>query len=187
MYCPQCATENPETASFCRGCGANIRLVPQALHGNLPAAVKQEEEEDSFAERVRGRAKRGASLEHAVKNIFKGIGFVLVAFAAAEYMPGARFWSFWLLIPAFTLIGGGLAELVRFQMKKKAELPQPAMRTAMPSAATAAAASQSALPARDTAELIPPPSITENTTRHLDAELPARHLETPVESQPKKV
>ena len=33
MFCPKCATQNLDGASFCRSCGANISLIPQALAG----------------------------------------------------------------------------------------------------------------------------------------------------------
>ena len=35
MFCPKCATQNLDGASFCRGCGANISLVSQALNGQM--------------------------------------------------------------------------------------------------------------------------------------------------------
>ena len=37
MFCPKCATQNLDGASFCRTCGANISLVPQALTGQMSA------------------------------------------------------------------------------------------------------------------------------------------------------
>jgi hypothetical protein len=33
MYCPRCAKENDEDARFCRQCGLNLRLIPEALEG----------------------------------------------------------------------------------------------------------------------------------------------------------
>ncbi len=39
MFCPKCATQNVDGASFCRSCGANISLIPQALSGQLPTAT----------------------------------------------------------------------------------------------------------------------------------------------------
>ena len=36
MFCPKCATQNLDGASFCRSCGANISLIPQALAGQVP-------------------------------------------------------------------------------------------------------------------------------------------------------
>ena len=46
MFCPKCATQNLDGASFCRACGANISLVPQALTGQMtPTACEQEVDE----------------------------------------------------------------------------------------------------------------------------------------------
>src|ERR1051326_6573590 len=44
-FCPKCATQNLDGASFCRGCGANISLVPQALTGQMVQPPPAEFEE----------------------------------------------------------------------------------------------------------------------------------------------
>ena len=182
MYCPQCATENPDNASFCRGCGANIRFVSQALTGNMPAPVAAEAEEDYFHGRRRGREQ--PNVEKGIKNIFMGVAFLLVALGAFKYAPSGRNWWFWLLIPAFAMLSGGIAEMVRFSMRRKATaLPAAGGPTSMP----AAPQRPEALPRRNTAELMGPASVTEGPTRHLDGEMQTRHLETPVESKRKKV
>lgn len=180
MYCPQCATENLDNASFCRGCGSNISLVSQALTGNLPAAADEElpESDASCGPRRKGR-KAAPSIEKGVKNIFMGLAFVVVAALARRYMPGAGTWWFWLFIPAFMMLGGGVAEMLRFTLEKDSRLPA-APRAASAPSMPAAAARPGALPRpRNTAELIPPPpSVTEGTTRH---------LETPVENKRRNV
>jgi hypothetical protein len=176
MYCPQCATDNLDNASFCRGCGSNISLVPQALTGSLPAATNAEETDDddcSWERRRNRKGKRPPSIEHAIKNIFSGIAFILVALSIRFFMPGGFGWWFWMLIPAFSMLGGGVAELVSIKMEKPSRLPAaplPAARPLMPQARP------SALPPQlNTAELIPQPhSVTEGTTRH---------LKTPVENK----
>lgn len=177
MYCPHCATENLENASFCRGCGANISLVPQALTGNLPVASEDESDEDSSREgrRRRRRGNKTASIEHGIKKIFMGLAFVLVAFSVRS-SPAGWTWWYWMFIPAFAMIGGGLAEIARLKLEKNSALPAASTR---PAAMPAAPQRPSALPPRNTSELIPqPPSITEGTTRH---------LETPVKSKRENV
>jgi hypothetical protein len=177
MYCPHCATENLDSASFCRGCGANISLVSQALTGNLPVANEDEADEDSSREerRRRRRSRKTPSIEHGIKNIFMGLAFVLVAFSV-RYSPGGWTWWYWMFIPAFAMIGGGLSEVVRLKLEKNSALPAASKR---PAAMPAAPPRPSALPPRNTSELIPqPPSITEGTTRH---------LETPVKSKRENV
>ncbi|HEX8494654.1 MAG TPA: zinc ribbon domain-containing protein [Pyrinomonadaceae bacterium] len=191
MYCPQCATENLDNASFCRGCGANISLVSQALTGSVPAAPKPTEWDEYFSHK-RQRSKEQPSIEKGIKNIFMGVAFLLASLGALKYAPNGHNWWFWLLIPAFFMLGGGVAEIVRFKMRKNVALPDaslPAERLSPPSLgpfiSTAGPTRPAALPRRNTAELMPPPSVTEGTTRHLDDEMQTKHLETPVERKPK--
>jgi hypothetical protein len=172
MYCPQCASENQENASFCRGCGANISLVPQALTGSVPASVP-----DEWAENLsQWRRRRDVpSVEKGIKNIFMGVAFILAALGAFWFAPSGQNWWFWLFIPAFAMLGGGVAEMVRFKMRKTAALPAASRQAAIRAAAQRPAA---ALPRLDTSELMQPPSISDSTTRH---------LEPPVESKRRKV
>ena len=59
MFCPKCASQNIDGASFCRVCGANISLVPQALSGQLPVAnddgAREGATADSRASSMRSR------------------------------------------------------------------------------------------------------------------------------------
>src|SRR5512138_3724219 len=99
MYCPQCASPIDGT-KFCRSCGANVSLIPQALAGRLP----QGEPEG----RRRGRHRHGdkePSLEKAVTTFFTGIGFILAALAVMFRFPGGVTWGWSFFIPAFACIG----------------------------------------------------------------------------------
>lgn len=190
MFCPKCATQNLDGAKFCRSCGANVSLVPQALSGQLPQAAPDDIdldsregrrrieqlkaelaiEEEKVAEQRHGR--RGLSLDHAFKNVFMGIAFLLVAIALAFSRMGGGWW-FWMLIPAFSMMGTGVAQYIRLKEREKRAFPtgnfsQPSLPTS---------ARVDAFPARNTGELVaPPPSVTEGTTRHLGAEAPTRHF-----------
>jgi zinc-ribbon domain len=185
MYCPKCGAANIEDAKFCRGCGADIALVPQALTGHLPEkrAVGYDVEGkpyDESGQRIRKR-KEAPRLDKAITNIFTGVGFLLVALCVFLFAPAGRLWWFWMLIPAFTSLGGGVAEYARFKQSKSEEVRLPGVdsRPAMPPPP----ARVSAIPQRNTSELVPPPSVTEGTTRHLDQspEAPTRHITLPVE------
>jgi hypothetical protein len=192
MFCPKCGAQNIEDAKFCRGCGADIGLVPQAMTGNLPEkrAVGYDaagQPYDETGHRLR-KQKEPPRLDKAITNIFMGIGFLLVAFSVMKFAPGGRMWWFWMLIPAFSLLGGGVAEYARVKQGRGEEtkLPDVESRQAMPPMP----ARVSALPQRNTSELIPPPpSVTEGTTRHLDlsSEAQTRHIEMPVEKPAKDV
>jgi hypothetical protein len=164
MFCPKCATNNLDGASFCRGCGANISLVPQALTGQLMQPPVEEIEEGG--RRRRRRRDRGeASLDQAFRNVFMGLAFLIVAIALSRTI-GQVFW-FWFLIPAFSMMGTGVAQYIRVREKEKRNLmAPPAERPTF--------AQQPQTP-----EQLRPPvaSVTEGTTRHLGVEAPTRHFD----------
>lgn len=170
MFCPKCATQNLDGASFCRTCGANISLVPQALTGQMMQVPPPVEEElDESCGTRRGR-KRQLTLDTAFKNMFIGVAFLLISIALSRTI-GAGWW-FWMLIPAFSLMGTGIAQYIRIrEREKRVLLAQPRMQPVMQYQEPVA------LPRR-TDELRPPAaSVTEGTTRHLGVEAPTRHLE----------
>jgi hypothetical protein len=159
MFCPKCATQNGEDSKFCRACGTNLSMVPQAITGQLTLSKRQRRELE------RGRS---ANMAHGITTLFTGFGFLLVALAVSMARSVAgQVWWYWMLIPAFTLLGKGVAEIVsvvqaqKEQQRIMQQLPQ-----------------QSFPQPRKTGEVLSPPtdeyqhppiSVTETTTRHLDA------------------
>lgn len=176
MFCPKCATQNTEGASFCRSCGANISLVSQALTGKLPEASPVAFGETRREFRRRLRRSGTPTMAEGIRQVSMGIGFLLVAMAIGLFgrEMGGQVWWFWMLIPAFALLGKGVSQIVQVKQQDKS-LPA---SSAMLSDAISSRQAQNALPPRNTAQLVPtPPSVTEGTTRHLGAEAPTRHLE----------
>jgi hypothetical protein len=170
MYCPNCATNNLEGARFCRSCGADISLVPQALTGRLPETT---DIAHAF-ERHRRRRRREPSIDKAVKNIFMGLGFLIVSIVLG-FTPMGRAWWFWMMIPAFSMLGGGVAEYMRLkQSQQQGTLPPAGAQPGMFAPPPPPGAGE--LPARNTAEMYRQPvSVTEGTTRLLENEPPTRH------------
>lgn len=119
------------------------------------------------------RQEKEPRLDKAISSVFTGVGFLLVALSVMLFAPGGRIWWFWMLIPSFTLLGGGVAEYVRYQQSRGQEIKLPGIQTTQ--ALPPQPARVSAVPTRNTSELLQPPSVTEGTTRHLDlrAEAPA--------------
>ena len=160
MFCPKCATQNIDGAHFCRSCGANISLVPQALTGQL--AQPPVTEADGACRTRRGRE---LTLEQPVQSFFLGIAFVIIAIVLSRTI--GQVWWFWLLIPAFSLMAKGVAQFIRLKTyESRAALGAPPARSAF------------AEPPPPQPDLRSPvSSVTEGTTRHLGVEAPTRHLD----------
>jgi hypothetical protein len=159
MFCPKCATQNLDGASFCRSCGANISLVPQALTGQLAHANEEKAVVPDELCATTGRRRRPLTLDVAFKNVSIGVAFLLISIALSRSI-GAGWW-FWMLIPAFGLMGTGVAQYIR--LKELQSRPAPTFPPLQPP------------PVRATEHLMPPvPSVTEGTTRHLSSK-PTEH------------
>jgi hypothetical protein len=177
MFCPKCAAQNLEGASFCRVCGANISLVSHALSGQLPQAA---EADDS---RLRRRLKRGKevepSLEKGIMNVFIGLGFIVAAMAIMLRFPGGIFWGWSFFFPGFSTLGRGVASIVAARRNQSGALPTSGNAGGyFPSQTGNPAPILGGASAPRTGELRQPvPSVTEGTTRHLGAEAPTRHLD----------
>ncbi|HEY3136489.1 MAG TPA: zinc ribbon domain-containing protein [Blastocatellia bacterium] len=169
MFCPSCATQNSDNTRYCRSCGANLSFIPQALTGQLPEAPDRRHGRHSRRDFEHGGP---ASLANAITKIFMGFGFVLVAGGAFFFAPAGRLWWFWMLIPAFALLGKGVAELV-VSMRVGQSMAQGRTETAVSPAPRAGD-----LGPRNEV-FIPPASVTEQTTRQLDPKTdPYRYRDT---------
>lgn len=161
MFCPKCATQNAEGASFCRSCGANISLIPQALSGQL-ARTGEETAIVANEEELCGKRGKRLTLDHAFKNIFMGVAFLIIAIVLSRTI--GQVWWFWMLLPAFSLMGTGLAQFIRLRNHEQRSVAGTyANNNTFASRPTA-----QPLHAPPTEQLMPPvASVTEGTTRHL--------------------
>lgn len=174
MFCPKCGTQNPETGKFCRSCGTDLGNVSQALSGqpvNQPAPLLDHK-------------GRPVSIERAVVKVFTGFAFIAVAVALMMTGNG-RGWWFWLLIPAFTSIGAGLAQYLHILSSRRG---QPRYSPTV-SNQQLYSQNQSALPPNQTKYVEPesryktgdlvPPSVTDATTRHLEMDSEGQTMALP--------
>lgn len=164
MYCPKCAAQNVADSRFCRVCGTNLALVTQALSGNLPTLSN---EHTPFK-----KLQRSPSLSHGISKLFSGMSFFAVT--AILWFSMRQEWSVWLLIPAFTLLGKGVSEILAF-IYLQPKLSSPPNLSAQPvqiptySAPRTGELTPKTIPERESLRIMmPPPSITEETTRNLD-------------------
>ena len=171
MYCPKCGTQNADDASFCRGCGANVSLVPQALAGQAPAPVVATGEHTSPDKRRGDDRERGypPNLSHAMKRIFVGIAFVLIALSVKNvYQIAGHIWWFWMLIPAAGSLGAGVAEFMRLYQHQAPPKQFPASNAYVPPAVSQAPRAAELPSPRANADFYAPSSVTENTTKLLE-------------------
>jgi hypothetical protein len=174
MFCPKCGTQNPETGKFCRSCGTDLGNVSQALSGkplSQPAPLVDHK-------------GKPVSYERAIVKLFTGLAFIAVA-AALAWTGNGRGWWFWFLIPAFTSLGAGIAQYVQI---RKAEKGVPFYTPAV-SPIQVGGSPQSALPPDQTPYVSPesrfktgdlvPPSVTDNTTRHLEMDSEGKTMALP--------
>ncbi|HWS87383.1 MAG TPA: zinc ribbon domain-containing protein [Pyrinomonadaceae bacterium] len=164
MYCPKCATPNADDARFCRSCGTDISLVPQAVSGSLAERLAADEETREGRRQRRRHKGDLPSIERAIRGVFLGLAFIFIAFAVRTWAPAGHIWWFWMFIPAAINLADGIASAARLASagKRREQQPYTPQQTAVPPPRRV-----SALPQHDTGEMIPPPSVTEGTTRHL--------------------
>jgi hypothetical protein len=172
MFCPKCGTQNPEEGKFCRSCGTDLGNVSKAL--TTPRSGQ-----------LVDRRGRPIHLEGAMKKLFSGIAFLAVAIALAVSKTGQGWW-FWMLIPAFGMIGSGLAQYMQLRSGKgqnsfAPENIAPALGSSQPSTLPPPQTEWVAPESRyKTGDLVPP-SVTENTTRHLELDSEGQTMALPKE------
>jgi len=158
--------QNLDDAKFCRACGADIRLVPQALMGTL--------EEDNLAARPKEKKRKPATVDEGLKNIFQGIGLLIIFLIGIFVFRGAFWLTIWFIIPALSSFGEGIGQLIRAHQEQQLLPPQMYGGGGhfQPAPPLAPASDFKQLSSPDTAEMTgAPASVTEATTRHLDAPL----------------
>ncbi len=166
MFCPKCGTKNPDNGKFCRNCGTDLNVVSDVLTGKL-------DKQNAFL--CTDKKGKPITWESAMGKLFTGIAFVGVTIALANSVVG-RGWWFWMLIPAITMLGAGLSQIVQIKANERAkvnfnsEISQQQLNAnqtySLPPNQT-----EYVSPVQDskykTGDLVPP-SVTDNTTRHLE-------------------
>jgi hypothetical protein len=169
MYCPRCAVQNLDDAKFCRACGADIRLVPHALQGTLHAALERPEKGGATR---RGKEKKHApaTIDAALKDIFSGIGLFIIFLVGLFVFHGAFWVTVWFIIPALASVGEGIGKLIRARQEGAGLPAAPYEGGNFHPAPFAPAPVVRELSSPDTTEIVrAPASVTDVTTRHLDA------------------
>jgi hypothetical protein len=139
------------------------------MSGQMPegafGVLEVEERERKGKKERKIKFKEPPTLEKGLENIFVGIAFLIIFMLGFFYMRGAFMLWVWFIIPSLACVGEGIGQVIRSRSARFALPPADAPAPA----AFKRAPRQSELPAPDTSEIImPPASITEGTTRHLN-------------------
>lgn len=165
MFCPKCGIENPDNGKFCRRCGTDLGVVATALTGRLPTVTCNSK-------------GKPISLSGAIVKMFTGFAFLVVSVALST-TPTGQTWWFWMLIPGFSCLGAGVAEYVQLRQANSTSMLASPTVAAEPSKLPPQSV-QFAAPNTNykTGELVPP-SVTEETTRHLSQDEQASTIRFP--------
>lgn len=175
MFCPKCGNQNPDNGKFCRSCGTDLGNVSSAL-ANPSNQPKQ----------ILNKKGKPVSLEGAITKMFTGLAFLIVACVLGYTgMAGGKVWWFWMLIPAFGSLGSGVAQYMQIRRLDRGqpvygavEAPSElsgAQPASLPPTQTAYVAQD---PRFKTGDLVPP-SVTDNTTRHLEMDSEGKTMTLP--------
>jgi hypothetical protein len=168
MFCPNCGSDNHAEIKFCTRCGTNLGVVSDALTGKLTGPSKIDERMVRLLKNYyRGRRSVtiGGSMLLAgliVQGIILAFGFPekLIGFAALTAAP---------IIYGFISLFIGIARWNRAGSELKA-LGYVVGQTALPRETTALIDTPGTRAAYSTDPISPPASVTEQTTRHLEAQ-----------------
>ena len=160
MFCPECATQNLSEAKFCRACGTNLEVVSLALAADAGSPVKSEDS----ATAIDSLAKRRAGMRNVVQGsilLIVSALLALIGFLISKEPSGWLFvWSVffgWMACWGTVALAIGSSKLI----ESKLLLPK-----------SKATDRLSALPPANLTGSLPPLSITEHTTRHLEERKP---------------
>lgn len=166
MFCPKCGQPSPDEIRFCPKCG--LSLVPHAalLAGSsVPSAGLS-------GEQAPARTRKQIATRRAAKLMFFSVVCVPIFIGLSVAAEGGEP----LLIPLFAFLVG-LAWLVyaRLFVDDVAQVPRRTSRKDLGAGERPALGAQQFVPAASfnqqpatTAEIAPPPSVTEHSTRLLD-------------------
>ena len=198
MFCPKCGTKNPDNGKFCRSCGTDLTPVSDALTGGtnknssgfgmMPPMAPMMEMNFSGKKETEHRRRQDPNEVYgdAIKQIISGIGFLIVAIVfLTTGVAGGHAWWWAMLFPAFGLLSKGISDYgkskrmeknqFRFAGQNQSSLNQTQTRADLPPSNTEYVAPETRY---QTGDLVPP-SVTDNTTRHLEMDSEGKTMTLP--------
>jgi zinc ribbon protein len=96
MYCPGCAAQNPDSAKYCRKCGADLEVVALALAGQ-GAAVENGNDEVGKPETRDWMKKRGKGVRNATQGGTLLLTSLLIGVALALFTNKPDWMVIWMV------------------------------------------------------------------------------------------
>lgn len=175
MFCQKCGTQNPNDGKFCRNCGSDLAILPAQQVTNLTPA-------DYYID-TKGRFRPNYPedlLSTGLRKTISGLGFLIISIVLLiTHVAGGQAWWWAMLFPAFSLIAGGIGNIAKAKrLEKKKMFNEIPAQPVLFNSTNASLPAAEQIPVNynqppqksiyDTGEFIVPPSVTENTTRHLE-------------------
>lgn len=189
MYCPTCGLEHNEARRFCSRCGTNLEVIVRTLNGEFPDPTAAEKLEK------RQRALRRGFLVFCSGPLF-GISVVIVSEILRSLLGQTSPWGYGdpTVVQALQNIGlfGIVLSLIGLMMLvnafiaygRKRTLLQQALQPPQPLVNPPTRAETHKLQPASVTPRLEPPSVTENTTVHLEpgSDSPLRVDASPTEA-----
>ena len=173
--------KNSETGKFCRSCGTDLSTISDALSGKSSSKMPGfgmmiQPMQPMQPINLLNKKGKAVNWESMLSTLFTGFAFLIISIIlGVTGVANASRWWFWLLIPAFAMLGTGLAQLIQLKKNEQKFIPnseQPetaksfnqTTNASLPPIQTEYIAPDSRY---QTGDLVPP-SIAEGTTRHLE-------------------
>jgi hypothetical protein len=175
MFCPKCGTKNPEAGKFCRSCGADLSVVSSALTGDRREIADALSGDDKRSRRLRARTDPDEAWTGGIRQSILGVGFLIISMVLFfTNVAGGSAWWWAMLFPGFSMLASGIAGIVRARRLERrqavgfASVNQGAVGGGVGGGVLPPAQTEFVRPdsAYSTGDLVPP-SVVENTTRHL--------------------
>ncbi len=132
------------------------------------------------------RDKKGKPVhwEGAMTKLFTGIAFLAVTIVLAFSVMGTGWW-FWMLIPAFSCIGAGFAQIIQLRKNEKSMISvtpaetQNVLRENTQNELSSSITDYISPESRYKTGDLAPPSVVEGTTRHLEMDSEGKTMTLP--------
>ena len=186
MFCPKCGTKNPDNGKFCRSCGTDLGNVSATLNSGDQPSRYSNGRIARISDEANRRGDPNEVFGDAVKQILSGIGFLIVSIVLfTTGVAGGKVWWWAMLFPAFGLLSKGIGDYLKSKRMEKSlfglagqeqfSLNQTETKADLPPSKTEYTAPESRY---ETGDLVPP-SVIENTTRHLEMDSEGKTMTLP--------